>query len=64
MTAPLSPAVEDYRRFYAEEIAAVAGLRSQVLIKAFATVPREHFLGPGPWKLGGLETVSIDETRT
>jgi protein-L-isoaspartate(D-aspartate) O-methyltransferase len=48
-------ALEQYRRFYAEEIGAVAGIRSQALVKAFATVPREHFLGPGPWKLGRLE---------
>jgi len=44
--------VEEQRRFYAEEIAAVAGLRSAALVEAFAKVPREHFLGPGPWKLG------------
>ena len=48
-------ALEEYRRFYAEEIAAVAGLRSPALINAFATVAREHFLGPGPWKLGSLD---------
>ena len=47
MTAAPGPAVEAYRRFYAEEIAAVAGLKSQALIQAFGTVPREHFLGQG-----------------
>ncbi len=47
---------EDYRKFYAEEIRAVAGVRSDALVRAFATVPREHFLGPGPWKLGSLES--------
>ena len=44
--------VEEQRRFYAEEIAAVAAIRSPSLIEAFAKVPREHFLGPGPWQLG------------
>jgi protein-L-isoaspartate(D-aspartate) O-methyltransferase len=44
--------VEEHRRFYAEEIGAVAGLRTPGLIDAFAKVSREHFLGPGPWKLG------------
>ena len=39
----------DARRFYAEEIRAVAAIESNALIEAFATVPREHFLGPGPW---------------
>ncbi len=37
------------RRFYAEEIRAVAAIESDALIEAFASVPREHFLGPGPW---------------
>ena len=51
----LGLALDDYRRFYAEEIEVVAGIRSRALIQAFASVPREHFLGPGPWKLGSLE---------
>jgi protein-L-isoaspartate(D-aspartate) O-methyltransferase len=37
------------RRFFAEEIEAVARLRSPALVEAFATVPREAFLHPGPW---------------
>jgi protein-L-isoaspartate(D-aspartate) O-methyltransferase len=37
------------RRHYAERLRAAAGLRSDALIRAFATVPRERFLGPGPW---------------
>jgi protein-L-isoaspartate(D-aspartate) O-methyltransferase len=37
------------RRFFAEEIEAVARLRSRALVDALATVPRERFLGPGPW---------------
>jgi len=40
-----------YRRFYAEEIRAVAHLRSAALVEAFARVPRERFLGPGPWQI-------------
>jgi protein-L-isoaspartate(D-aspartate) O-methyltransferase len=39
------------RRFYAEEIRAVAAIESDALIDAFARVPREHFLGPGPWQI-------------
>jgi protein-L-isoaspartate(D-aspartate) O-methyltransferase len=42
----------DFRRFYAEEIAAVAHLQSRPLIEALARVPRERFLGPGPWLIG------------
>ena len=48
-------ALEDYRRFYAEEIAAVTDMRSTALLEAFAKVPREHFLGPGPWRIFGLD---------
>jgi protein-L-isoaspartate(D-aspartate) O-methyltransferase len=37
------------RRFFAEEIEAVARLRSTRLVEALASVPREQFLRPGPW---------------
>lgn len=67
-------ALEDYRRFFAEEIGAVAAVRSQRLVDALAKVPRENFLGPGPWKIaapdfgmgGGTryrETVDADPRR-
>jgi protein-L-isoaspartate(D-aspartate) O-methyltransferase len=39
----------DRRRFFAEELEAVCTLRSPSLVDAFATVPREQFLPPGPW---------------
>jgi protein-L-isoaspartate(D-aspartate) O-methyltransferase len=39
----------DRRRFFAEELEAVCKLRSTALVDAFATVPREAFLRPGPW---------------
>jgi protein-L-isoaspartate(D-aspartate) O-methyltransferase len=39
------------RRFFAEELEAVCGLRSPSLVEAFATVPREQFLPPGPWDI-------------
>lgn len=37
------------RRYFAEELEAVCRLRSPSLVDAFATVPRERYLGPGPW---------------
>jgi len=37
------------RRFFAEEIEALANLRSAGLVDALATVARERFLRPGPW---------------
>jgi len=49
---PDSMSLDDCRRFYAEEIQYAANLRSQVLVDAFARVPRENFLGPGPWQIG------------
>ena len=39
------------RRFFAEELEAVCKLRSSSLVDAFATVPREEFLRPGPWAI-------------
>jgi protein-L-isoaspartate(D-aspartate) O-methyltransferase len=39
------------RRWFAEELRYVAHLRSAAVVYAFATVPREHFAGPGPWRL-------------
>lgn len=37
------------RRFFAEELEAVCKLRTPALVDAFAVVPREQFLPPGPW---------------
>jgi protein-L-isoaspartate O-methyltransferase len=37
------------RRVYAEEIRKIAHLGNETLVDAFARVPRERFLGPGPW---------------
>jgi protein-L-isoaspartate(D-aspartate) O-methyltransferase len=43
--------LEDARRFYAEEIRAVANVQNDALAEAFARVPREDYLGPGPWQI-------------
>jgi protein-L-isoaspartate(D-aspartate) O-methyltransferase len=43
--------LDQVRRNYAEKIRATSGLRSEALFRAFASVPREAFVGPGPWKL-------------
>jgi protein-L-isoaspartate(D-aspartate) O-methyltransferase len=47
-----SMTLEDCRRFYAEEVQLLAGLSNPALIRAFENVPRENFLGPGPWHVG------------
>src|SRR6516162_4931819 len=39
------------RHGYAEELRCTASIREPAVVKAFATVPREHFLGPGPWRI-------------
>ncbi len=49
--------VEDCRRFFADEIRFAANLGSPALIEAFARVPREKFLGPGPWQIGSAESL-------
>jgi protein-L-isoaspartate(D-aspartate) O-methyltransferase len=39
------------RRSYAELLRERSQIRSAALVEAFATVPRERFLGPGPWQI-------------
>ncbi len=41
------------RQFYAEEVAAVANLKTVALVDALRTIPREQFLPPGPWLVQG-----------
>lgn len=45
--------LDDVRQAYAEEVRAVAhlGPEADALIEAFARVPREAFLGAGPWQI-------------
>ena len=54
--APMEPmTIEQCRRFYAEEVQYAANLTSCALVEAFARVPREDFLGPGPWQIGAAD---------
>jgi hypothetical protein len=43
--------LETARRSYAEELHFTAHLRSPAVVAAFATVPRERFVGAGPWRV-------------
>jgi protein-L-isoaspartate(D-aspartate) O-methyltransferase len=43
--------VEEARHSYAAELRFTARMRSSALVNAFATVPREQFVGPGPWRI-------------
>jgi protein-L-isoaspartate(D-aspartate) O-methyltransferase len=53
------------RRWFAEELRHTAHVRSPAVVQAFATVPREHFAGPGPWRLlspiGGPDYWTTDD---
>ena len=42
--------LEQVRQQFANRIANIAGLKSDALVRAFAAVAREEFVGPGPWK--------------
>jgi protein-L-isoaspartate(D-aspartate) O-methyltransferase len=48
--------VDEVRQFYAEEIRAVANVQSEAIVAAFAKVPREKFLGPGPWQIANPDS--------
>ena len=43
--------IEQARRWYAEELRFTANVRARAVIEAFATVPRERFVGAGPWRI-------------
>ena len=45
----MTVSIESARRFYAEELCRLNGISSPATFAAFATVPRERFVGPGPW---------------
>ena len=47
--------IEECRSFYAQEVRFAANLTTPGLVEAFAKVPRERFLGPGPWQIGSAE---------
>ena len=47
----MTESTEAARRAYAEELRFTTRMRSPALLAAFATVPRERFVGPGPWRV-------------
>jgi len=47
--------IDECRRFYSEEIRFAGNIHSPALVEAFARVPREKFLGPGPWEVASAE---------
>jgi len=68
-------AVKEARQRYAAMLRDKVHLRSAALVRAFAELPREAFLGPAPWRVLGSETddpvrlyddvlIAIDEKRS
>ncbi len=47
--------IEECRAFYAQEVRFAASLSTPGLVEAFAKVPREKFLGPGPWQIASAD---------
>jgi protein-L-isoaspartate(D-aspartate) O-methyltransferase len=47
--------IEECRTFYAQEVKYDASVTTPGLVEAFAKVPREKFLGPGPWQIGSAD---------
>jgi protein-L-isoaspartate(D-aspartate) O-methyltransferase len=59
--------IQDFRNFYARYVVGNYGKIDDRLVAAFAAVEREHYVGPGPWKIstrvsGYLDTI-IDDPR-
>ncbi len=49
MKPPAEDQIRAARRFFAEDLRFKTRMSSQALFEAFATVPRERFVGCGPW---------------
>jgi protein-L-isoaspartate(D-aspartate) O-methyltransferase len=66
MSIDEAPDIKQARRWFAEELRHTAHVRSLNVVEAFATVPREHFVGPGPWRvlspLGGPDYWTTDDS--
>jgi protein-L-isoaspartate(D-aspartate) O-methyltransferase len=45
------PSLAQARRWFAEDLRVIGHLLDERVIDAFATVPRERFAGPGPWRI-------------
>ena len=53
--------IDSARRLFAEEICRLNHISSLALYAAFATVPRERFVGPGPWTIQSSGTSWFSE---
>ena len=59
--------LDSLRGDFAERIRRAVGVESEDLLRAFASVPRERFVGPGPWQISdgtaGYRTTPDDDPR-
>lgn len=62
-----TPALDDVRRWFAEDLRVTCHLSDERVVAAFAAVPRERFVGPGPWRIrhlvDGYWTTPDDDPR-
>ena len=54
--------IESARHFYAEELCRINRISSPAILAAFSTVPRERFVGPGPWMIQNSGTEYFTES--
>ena len=52
------------RKKYADKLRKLTQARSSALVRAFATVPRERYLGPGPWQIFRIPGGQTRERKT
>ncbi|MGA3132790.1 MAG: methyltransferase domain-containing protein [Terracidiphilus sp.] len=62
----MTDTIESARHFYAEELCRLNSISSPAILAAFATVPRERFVGSGPWMIqsGGTSGFTQDADPT
>ena len=63
MDPATTASIESARRLYAEKLCRIDGISSPAILAAFATVPRERFVGPGPWMIQSSGTSRFTEYR-
>jgi protein-L-isoaspartate(D-aspartate) O-methyltransferase len=61
MQSPEAFSIESARRSYAEELCRANRISSPAILAAFATVPRERFVGAGPWMIQASGTQCFTE---
>jgi protein-L-isoaspartate(D-aspartate) O-methyltransferase len=54
--------LDECRQFYADEVRFSAHISTPGLVEAFARVPREKFLGPGPWQIASADMRGMSVT--